>query len=515
VQKILVLRGLEIRLKAQYCYHIGMSPVALRFKRVALVAALTIACNAWLKAQETSAERSTQQANRTVTLIEISGAIGPATADFLIRGIASAEAAETELVIVEMDTPGGLDSSMREIIQAILNSSVPVATFVSPQGARAASAGTYILYASHIAAMAPATNLGAATPVAIGDSGGVPTLPTPETPTPIEEPATPPTDGGEADESDSSENNGDEGIVEPPEAELTTAMERKAVNDAVAYIRSLAELRGRNADWAEQAVRLAESLSARQALEQNVIDVVARDLVDLLEQLDGWRVEIGGETITLSTPGLLVERIEPDWRTKFLAVISNPSVAYMLMLLGIYGLIFEGYNPGAIVPGVVGAIALLLALFSFQVLPVNYAGLALILLGVILMVSEFLVPSFGALGMGGIAAFVFGSVILIDSDVPGYGVSIPLITTIATAGALALMGLIWFAMKSRLRPVVSGVEEMTGELAEALEDFTQDGQVWIHGERWRARSATAITKGQRLKVTLVDGLVLQVEPVDP
>jgi membrane-bound serine protease (ClpP class) len=250
-------------------------------------------------------------------------------------------------------------------------------------------------------------------------------------------------------------------------------------------------------------------------LEQNVIDLVADDLADLLQQLDGWELEVDGQDVTLATTGLILERIEPDWRTQFLEVISDPTVAYMLMLLGIYGLIFEGYNPGAIVPGVVGAIAMLLALFSFQILPVNYAGLALILLGVILMFSEFLVPSFGVLGMGGIAAFVFGSVILIDPDVPGFGVSMPLIFSIALAGSLALLGIIWFAMQSRSKPVVSGVEEMTGETAEALEDFEHEGQVWVHSERWAARSKNPVKKGQRLSVTMVDGLVLHVEPAGP
>ena len=479
--------------------------MASSFRRVFLVAVLALGCTIWLQAQEDVSADAQSTAGRTVTLIALRGAIGPATSDFLTRGIAAAEASNAALVVVEMDTPGGLDSSMREIIQAILNSSVPVATFVSPQGARAASAGTYILYASHIAAMAPATNLGAATPVAIGGSGGAP--------------ATPP--AAEDEQDDEAEDTGSEGesaTDEPAESdlpELATAMERKAVNDAVAYIRSLAELRGRNADWAEQAVRLAESLSSQQALEENVIDLVADDLADLLQQLDGWELEVNGQDLTLATTGLVFERIEPDWRTQFLQVISNPTVAYMLMLLGIYGLIFEGYNPGAIVPGVVGAIAMLLALFSFQILPINYAGLALILLGIILMFSEFLVPSFGALGMGGIAAFVFGSVILIDSDVPGFGVSTSLIFSIALAGSLTLFGIVWFAMKSRVRPVVSGIEEMAGASAQALEDFDDEGQVWVHGERWLARSRNPVTKGQRLKITMVDGLVLHVEPTGP
>jgi membrane-bound serine protease (ClpP class) len=388
-----------------------------------------------------------------------------------------------------------------------------VVTFVSPQGARAARAGTYILYASHVAAMAPATNLGAATPVASGAPGtSSPAQPEPAAEAPNDEPDTDaPDDDPEASAPADTEPNGG---TSAPGTQAGTAMERKSINDAVAYIRSLAEHRGRNADWAELAVRDAASLSAQQALDSNVVDLMASDLSSLLEQLDGREVEINNQPVTLHTEGLVIERFEPDWRTQLLEVITNPTVAYMLMLLGIYGLIFEGYNPGAIVPGVVGAIALLLALFAFQVLPVNYAGLALIALGVILMISEFLVPSFGALGMGGIAAFVFGSVILIDSDIPGFGVSMWLIGTIAFMSALLLLGIIWFAMKSRVRPVVSGVEEMTRMSAQALEDFTGQGAVWVHGERWAARSVVPVAKGQQVKVTRVDGLVLHVEPTD-
>lgn len=460
----------------------------------------------------------------TVTLLQIQGAIGPATADFVSRGIETAETAGATLIVLEMDTPGGLDTAMREIIQAILASSVPVATYVSPQGARAASAGTYILYASHIAAMAPATNLGAATPVAIGG-------PAPASPADTADEEEADSDEAASDEQEAGEDGGEADTPEPADAQTadddsgeaessepipapSTATERKAINDAVAYIRSLAQLRGRNADWAEAAVRAAESLSSQDALEMNVVDLIADDLSDLLQQLDGWVVEINGQDVQLDTTGLIYERIEPDWRTRFLEVISNPTVAYMLMLLGIYGLIFEGYNPGAIVPGVVGAISILLALFAFQVLPINYAGLALIVLGIILMVSEFLVPSFGALGMGGIAAFVFGSVILIDSDVPGFGVSIPLIVTLALSGALVLLGIVWFAARSRDRPVVSGVEELVGARAEALTDFTARGQVWVHGERWAARTDTAVTQGQSLEVVKVDGLTLHVKPKD-
>lgn len=483
---------------------------------------LTLGC-AWLAAQEEAPDPG-----REVTLLTVQDAIGPATSDYIIKGIAHAEERGSELVVIELDTPGGLDTAMRDIIQAILGSSVPVATYVYPQGARAASAGTYILYASHIAAMAPATNTGAATPVAIGGSSPIPL---PETPDAAED-AEDAEEAGQGDEAAQdgevladTEDGEDEAVgddADDTEAapatdafpQPATATERKAVNDAVAYILSLAEQRGRNAEWAERAVRAGESISAQAALENNVIDVVAEDLADLLAQIDGRIVDVGGEDVVLETEGLITDPFEPDWRTQLLAVITNPTVAYGLMLIGLYGLLFEGYNPGAIIPGVVGAISLLLALFAFQILPVNYAGLALMLLGLILMIAEFLVPSFGALGIGGIVAFVIGSVILIDTDVPGFAVSMPLIAAIATTGGAALLGIIWFAMKSRVRPVVSGAEEMTHMTASALEDFETDGGVWVHGERWQARTSEPVTKGQPLRVTRVDGLLLYVEPAD-
>jgi membrane-bound serine protease (ClpP class) len=433
-----------------------------------------------------------------ITLLRVQDAIGPATSDYVRKGLEHAREQNALLVVLEMDTPGGLDTAMREIIQAILASPVPVATYVSPEGARAASAGTYILYASHIAAMAPATNLGAATPVAIGGSSPAPL--------PGEEPEE--TSGGDPDDA-----NAERGEPEPNEApEPASASERKAINDAVAYIRSLAERRGRNPDWAERAVRSAESLSADAALANDVIDLVAVDLADLLRQLDGRMLTVNGESIVLATSGAAVDRFEPDWRTRFLSVITNPTVAYMLMLLGIYGLIFEGYNPGAILPGVVGAISLLLALFAFQILPVNYAGLALILLGVILMIAEFVMPSFGALGFGGIASFIFGSLILIDTDVPGFDIARPLIISLAGIAALTLFGTIWLAMRSRVRPVVTGVEQMAQLDVTALENFEHEGQVLVRGERWQARSRTPVVKGQPLKVTRIDGLTLDVEP---
>jgi len=431
-------------------------------------------------------------AGDTALRLEIKGAIGPATSDYIVKGIQKAADTGAALVIIEMDTPGGLDSAMRDMIKAILNSSVPVATFVSPSGSRAASAGTYLLYASHIAAMAPATNLGAATPVQIG--GGQPANPF----------ATKPDD-------ESPEGvDGDKPAKVADPADGKTAMERKSINDAVAYIRGLAELRGRNADWAEQAVRSAESLSATQALEQNVIDIMAESVADLLAAIDGRTVKVRDEDLILATANLIVEYFEPDWRTRLLATITDPNIAYLLMLIGIYGLLFEGYNPGAIVPGVVGAICILLALFAFQVLPVNYAGLALIILGVILIIAESLVPSFGALGFGGVAAFVFGSIILFDSDIPGMQIARSLIFGIALTASLLLLLLVYVLMKIRRRPAVSGVDSMLGQLAEALDDFERDGVVFINGERWNAHSEAPVNKGDKVRVTKIHGLVVDV-----
>lgn len=428
----------------------------------------------------------------TAVLLEIKGAIGPATSNYIVEGIEYASANEADLIILEMDTPGGLDSAMRDIIKAILSSPVPVVTFVSPSGSRAASAGTYILYASHIAAMAPATNLGAATPVQIGSPGSA------EKPKPADLIKG---DEEEKDESDS-----------PPAS--GTAMEKKSINDAVAYIRGLASLRNRNADWAERAVREAESLSAEAAHEQNVIDLVAVSTTDLLEQINGRSVEVADQEIILATDGMTIERFEPDWRTRLLMIITDPNIAYMLLLAGIYGLLFEGYNPGAFVPGIVGAICLLLALFAFQVLPVNFAGLALIILGVTLIVAEAFMPSFGALGLGGIAAFVFGSVILIDSDVPGFQVSRALVGGIALTAATLLMGLVIFLMRSVRRPVVSGAEAMIGSVGKAIESFERSGTIFLNGEQWNARSQSRIEKGGSVRVIAMHGLELEIEPND-
>jgi membrane-bound serine protease (ClpP class) len=424
-------------------------------------------------------------------LLEINGAIGPAISDFIERGIERAAADGNRAVILQMDTPGGLDTSMRVIIKSILASPVPVIVYVAPSGARAASAGTYILYASHYAAMAPATNLGAATPVPIGPG------------------MTPPADEGPSasGKSPDEEPSSDKEPVSPQKA-----MGRKVLNDAVAYIRGLAELRGRNAEWAEEAVRVGASLSAEEALAKNVIEAIAKDRDALLAALDGRTFTIRGAQLTLDTGDWVIETVTPDWRSKLLAVLTNPNVAYILMLLGIYGLIFELYNPGAVIPGIVGAIALVLALYAFHVLPVNYAGVALILIGVALIVTELFLPSFGAIGIGGVAAFIIGSIILMDTDVEGYRVSMHLVITVALVAGALFAATVLLAVRQRKRPIVSGREEMIGAAAEALESFSTNGAVRAHGEIWSARATQPVTQGQRLRIRNIDGLILEVEP---
>ena len=429
----------------------------------------------------------------TALIIEIDGAISPATSNFIEKGLNHGNENGVELIVIEMDTPGGLDTSMRSIIKNILNSKVPVATYVSPKGSRAASAGTFILYASHIAAMAPATNLGAATPVAIGG-----TAPSPIKPEPVE-----PKD---------KEENKSEPLESTPDNE--TALTKKRLNDAAAYIRSLADRYGRNAEWAELAVREAATLTAEEALENNVIDYVADDLGDLFEQINGHEVETNAGKQTLSTENVLIERFIKDWRIKFLETLADPNLAYLLMLIGIYGLILEGYNPGSILPGVVGAICLILALFAFQVLAVNYAGLILIALGVVLIVAEAFAPSFGILGFGGLTSFVLGSIMLFDSGIPGFEVSRLLIGSIAFLGGLIILGLVFFLARTLKRPIVSGTEGMLGEQGIALEDFDSKGDVLVHGERWQAKTSEPVKKGQGIEITAVKNMLVLIKPTE-
>jgi membrane-bound serine protease (ClpP class) len=436
-------------------------------------------------ASQSGASSGTAQA----TLLKIEGAIGPATSRYFVRGLEAAQAHGSRLLIVQIDTPGGLDTAMRDIIRAILASPIPVVSYVAPSGARAASAGTYILYASHIAAMAPATNVGAATPVSIG--GGE------EAPAPAA-PAGGPTGAP---------------VKDAHAAEPGTPMERKMVNDAAAYLHSLAELRGRNVEWTNDAVRGAASLPASEALKRHVIDLVARDIPDLLAQIDGREVLIGNRTVKLATQGLTVERIDPDWRTQLLSVITHPTIAYGLLLIGLYGLLLEGYNPGVMFPGVIGVIALMLALFALQILSVNYAGLALVVLGVGMIIAEFHVPAFGSLGLGGLVAFVVGSIILFDAETPGMAIGLPLIAGIATVGGLVVLAIAFLGARSQRRPVVTGERVMVGQTAEAVENFNERGQVRYAGELWNAHTATPLTVGQQVRIVKVEGLGLWVEPI--
>jgi membrane-bound serine protease (ClpP class) len=458
--------------------------VGLSIKAAWSICLLIMAAAACLAAQQPE----TQGRGNLLVRLEIRDAIGPATSDFLLRGLDRARERNAQLLVLEMDTPGGLDTAMREMIQAIIASTVPVAIYVSPSGARAASAGTYLLYASHIAAMAPATSIGAATPIQIG--GGNPRQP------------------------DAKDKDGKDDAQKQDETEPATAAERKAINDSVSFIRGLAELRGRNADWAEQAVRKAVSLTASAALEQKVIDLVASDLPDLLRQIDGRRVRTQYGVIELKTGGLVIEEFEADWRTRLLSVLTNPNIAYFLMLAGIYGLLLEGYSPGAILPGVVGAVCLLLALYAFQILSVNYAGLALMALGIALIVGEAFAPSFGVLGIGGIAAFVIGSILLFDEGVPGFEIARGVIGGTALAAAVVMLVTVSVFMRARKVPVTTGVEQLLQGTAVALEDFDSAGRVDIHGETWNAVTRSALRKGQRLRVLRVDGLTLEVAPLE-
>ncbi|AXQ50243.1 NfeD family protein [Pseudomonas vlassakiae] len=418
----------------------------------------------------------------SVWVLGIDDAIGPASADYLIRNLEQAKAQGAQLVVLRLDTPGGLDSAMRLMIKAILASPVPVVSYVAPSGARAASAGTYILYASHVAAMAPGTNLGAATPVQIGGLPGAPK----------------------------------DDKAKPSDDEQTLA--RKQVNDASAYIRGLAQLRGRNADWAEQAVREAVSLPATEALRLNVIDQVANDLPALLHQIDGKTLVAAGQPQRLQTRDAVVIEHLPDWRTRLLAVITNPGVALILIMIGVYGLLFEFMNPGSALGGVVGGICLLLALYALQLLPVSFAGVALILLGIAFMVAEALLPSFGVVGFGGIVAFIAGAVTLIDTDAPGFGIPLVLIGTLAVLSALLIGGVAGMAIKARRRALVSGDAGLVGSLVtvtQVMADNPFCGSVHAQGEQWQVQCTTPLQAGQNVRVTARHGVTLEVSAAAP
>ncbi|HKJ72601.1 MAG TPA: nodulation protein NfeD [Alphaproteobacteria bacterium] len=441
-------------------------------------------------------------AGNAAVVLNLDGVVGPATASYVTKGLKSAADKGAPVVILRMDTPGGLDSSMREIIHAILASPVPVVGYVSPSGSRAASAGTYILYACNLAAMAPGTNLGAATPVQLSGGGIVPGL------------------GGGDDQGGDQGSQGQQKMGQKggdnagasPAPQPGTAEERKTLNDAIAYIRSLADLRGRNADWAEKAVREAASLPANEALEKHVINLIATDVPDLLAKIDGRTVMVGNTEVTLHTRGLATEAIQPDWRTKLLGTITNPNIALLLLAIGGYGLLFEFLNPGSVLPGTIGAIALIIGLYALNFLPINYAGLALIVLGMGLMVAEAFAPSFGILGIGGIASLVIGAGILVDTDAPGYRVAWPVIGGIAATSALLLIFVVPIGIKALRRKAVTGEEEMIGARGK-VEAWGEDGgTVFVHGERWRAAADRPLTPKQNIEVVGIDGLTLQVTP---
>ena len=421
---------------------------------------------------------------RTVPLLQVDGAIGPASSDYLNRSLDDAVGEGAPFVIIEMDTPGGLDTSMREMIRAILSSPIPVVSYVAPSGARAASAGTFIVYASHVAAMAPGTNLGAATPVQIGP-GGAP--------------------GGSG-----GEDGNQTGNEAAPEG--GTAMERKAVNDAIAYIRSLAELRGRNAEWAEEAVRTGASLSSSAALERGVIDIVAKDRTELLRALDGRTVTAAGRQVTFDTGNVALVEVEPNWRTRVLSAITNPNVALILMLIGIYGLIFEFMNPGALYPGAIGAVSLLIGLYALAALPVNFAGIALILLGIAMIAAEAFSPSFGVLGIAGTVALAIGATILIDTDVPQFQIDWAVAAGTAVATLAVVVVIARFALTSRRARIVTGREQLIGATGEVLDWKGSRGHVFVHGERWRARGVDKLKVGDAVEVRDIDGLILTVSP---
>lgn len=420
---------------------------------------------------------SSPKKDSEAVVITVDGAIGPASADYIARGIKSAENAAADLIIIQIDTPGGLDKSMRSIIKAILGSTIPIASYVAPSGSRAASAGTYILYASPIAAMAPGTNIGAATPVAMGG------FPTPKAQD--KEKSTPAT---------------------------PSDMENKVKKDAAAYLQSLAQLHGRNINWSQKAVLKSDSIPASKALELGVIDLIAKDIPTLLKKIDGRKIKVKGSSIILNTANAQISHFKPDWRSKFLSVITNPSIAYILMLIGIYGLFFEFANPGFVLPGVAGAICLLVALYALQLLPVSFVGLGLILLGITFMIVEAVVPSFGALGLGGIVAFAVGSVMLLDTNIPGYGIPWSLILSMVIVSGLFFFIVIYMAASARRKKIVSGQEALIGQIGLVLDDFSDKGWIQIDGEKWRCIATQPLNKGQEVKVIKHDGLTLYVEP---
>lgn len=434
--------------------------------------------------------------------IRVDGIISPASADLIVQGLEQAAKDKAALFVIQLDTPGGLDTSMRTIVRQILASPVPVATFVSPGGARAASAGTFILYASHIAAMTPASNLGAASPVQIGS------LPSPSAPTAA--PASAP--NSKQGSGDAAASGKDTEAAKPAAAHSDTMM-TKVTNDAAAYIRSLAQLRGRNIEFAESAVRDASSMSAAEALKAHVVDIVAGDLDDLLKQVDGREIKLASGTVILRTANAHIQTIEPGWRYQLLALIANPQVALVLLMVGIYGLFYEMLNPGLALPGVAGFICLLLGLYAFQLLPVNWTGVGLLVLGISLMIAEAFLPSFGIIGAGGVVAFVLGGLFLTDTGIPGFDLSIPFLIAVALCSVAFLIVVGAVATRAHKYPVVSGREDMLGQEGVVASVGRASIYANIHGESWRVRCADALQEGDQVRVKALDGLTLIVERI--
>ena len=408
----------------------------------------------------------------TIIKLEIKSTIGPASSNYLKEGMAAALRQNAQMVLIELDTPGGLSTSMREMIQEITNSTLPVVIYVSPKGARAASAGTYLLYASHVAAMAPGTNLGAATPVSM--------MPTAK--------------------------------ITDSNTSSPSALEKKVINDAMAYIKSLAELNDRNISWALEAVEEGKSISAEDALRYGVIDLMADNTNELLKKLEGRSVTVSGKSVILKTEGAIIQTFEADWKTQFLSIITNPNIAYMLLLIAIYGIFFELLNPGGLFPGVIGVISGVIALYALNMIPFNYAGLLLIILGIAFMVAEVLIAGFGILGIGGVAAFAFGSLLLFDAETLGSGVSIPLIIAFSLVSLGFFIFVLRFLLHSRSVKIVSGIDEMVGARAEVIESTKEGYRVRCHGEIWYAASDSVLEVGQDVRVESLSGLVLHVKP---
>jgi membrane-bound serine protease (ClpP class) len=428
-----------------------------------------------------------------VAQIALDGPIGPAAAEYFDDASRRAVADGAVAIVLRIDTPGGLSESMRQIIARMLACPIPVLVYVAPGGARAASAGTYILYAGPIAAMAPATHVGAATPVSLGGRTPMP-LPLPKAGqlAPAGSAATP---ASAADDGD--------------------AESHKVLNDSIAYIRSLAQLRGRDVAWAEQAVRGAATLTASEAAQRHVIDFIASDVPDLLAKADGRSVQLGDRSVTLHLKGLSVRDYAPNARARFLAVITNPTIAYILLLAGVVGLFLEATHPGVLLPGIAGGICLLIGLYALQLLPVNYAGLALMALGIGLLVAEVVTPTVGALGVGGVIAFVLGSVMLMNTGVPGYSVNLGVIAGLACCAAGLLAAIVWLVLRARRSRQFIGDQAMLDEVAELLEPLAAGGEAWasMHGERWRVHGDSALPAGARVRIVRRQGLQLWVAPL--